>query len=116
MHIYLLGDKIDSIKESTETSTNASREGGQDINIEKTKYMLTHHQIAGQHCNIKRADRSSENVSQFKYLRTTVTCQNLIQKKIKRQLNSSNACYHSVQKLVSSHLLSKNTYIQYTIL
>jgi hypothetical protein len=27
---------------------------------------------------------------------------------IKRRLNSGNACYHSVQKLLSSHLLSKN--------
>jgi hypothetical protein len=39
---------------------------------------------------------------------TTVTNQNLIQKEIKRSLNSSSACYHSVQKLLSSPLLSKN--------
>jgi hypothetical protein len=33
---------------------------------------------------------------------------NLIQEEIKRRLNSGNACYHSVQKLLSSRLLSKN--------
>jgi hypothetical protein len=42
------------------------------------------------------------------YLGTTVTNQNLIQEEIKRRLNSDNACYHSVQNLLSSHLLSKN--------
>jgi hypothetical protein len=47
-------------------------------------------------------------VSQFKYLGMTVTNQNLIQEEIKRKLNSGNACYHSVQNLLSSCLLLKN--------
>jgi hypothetical protein len=47
-----------------------------------------------------------------KYLGTTVTNQNLIQGGIKRRLNSDNACYHSVQNLLSSHLLSKNLNIR----
>jgi hypothetical protein len=52
-------------------------------------------------------------VSQFKYLKTTVTNQNLIQEEIKRRLNSgNNACYHSIQNLPSSHLLSKNIKIR----
>jgi hypothetical protein len=32
----------------------------------------------------------------------------LIQEEIKKRLNSGNACYHSNQKPLSSHLLSKN--------
>jgi hypothetical protein len=48
-----------------------------------------------------------ENVAQFKYYGTTVTNQNLIQEKIKRRLNSGNACCHSVHNLLPSHLLSK---------
>jgi hypothetical protein len=42
---------------------------------------------------------------------TTVTSQNLIQEKIKRRLHSGNAYYHSVENLLSSHLLSKNVKI-----
>jgi hypothetical protein len=38
----------------------------------------------------------------------TVTNQNLIQEEIKRRLNSGNACYHSVQNLLFSRLLSRN--------
>jgi hypothetical protein len=49
-----------------------------------------------------------ENVSQFKYLGMTVTNQNLIQEEITRRLNYDNICYHSVQNLLSSRLLSKN--------
>jgi hypothetical protein len=57
---------------------------------------------------IKIANRSFENVSQFKYLGMTVTNQNLIQEEIKSRLNSGNACYHLVQNLLSSRLLSTN--------
>jgi hypothetical protein len=42
----------------------------------------------------------------------TVTNKNLIQKEIKRRVNSGNACYYSVQNLLSSHLLSKNLKIR----
>jgi hypothetical protein len=38
--------------------------------------------------------------------------QNIIQEEIKRRLNSGNACYHSVQNLLSSHLLSENLKIR----
>jgi hypothetical protein len=46
------------------------------------------------------------------YLGTTVTNQNLIQEEIKRRLKWGNACYHSVQKILSSHLPPKNVKIR----
>jgi sorting nexin-29 len=107
--VNLLGDNIDTIKENMEILIDASKEVGLEINVEKTKYMLlSHHQNVGQNRDIKIKNRSFQNVSQFKYLGTTVTNQNLIWEEIKRRLNSGNACYHSVQSLLSSHLLSKN--------
>jgi hypothetical protein len=77
--------------------------------LEKTKYMsLSRHQNAGQNHDTKIGNRWFEYVAQFRYLGTTITNKNLIQEEIKRRLNSSNACYHSVQNLLSSRLLSKN--------
>jgi hypothetical protein len=57
-------------------------------------------------------DRSFENVAQFKYLGMTLTNQNLIQEETRIRFNSSNACYHSVQNLLSSRLLFKNVKIR----
>jgi len=51
-------------------------------------------------------------VEEFKYLGTTLTNQNSIQEEIKSRLKSGNACYHLVQNLLSSSLLSKNTKIK----
>jgi hypothetical protein len=51
-------------------------------------------------------------VEQFKYLGTTLTNQNSIQEDIKSRLKSGSACYRSVQDLLSSSLLSKNTKIK----
>jgi hypothetical protein len=107
--VNLLVDNIDTIKKKTETINDASREVGLEVNAEKTKYMLmSRHQNAGQNHYMKIANRSFENVAQFTYLGAKVTNQNLIHEEIKSRLNSGNACYHSVQNLLSSHLLSKN--------
>jgi hypothetical protein len=90
--LNLLGDNIDTIKKNTETLIDASKEVGLEMNVEKTKYMLlSRHQNVGQNRDIIIANRSFENVSQFKYLGTTVTNQNLIQGEIKSRLNSGNA-------------------------
>jgi hypothetical protein len=74
--------------------------------------LVCRHQNAGQNWDIKAAKKSFENVSQFRYLRATVINQNLIQEEIKRRLNSGDACYHLVQNILSSRLLSKNIKIR----
>jgi hypothetical protein len=52
-----------SIKKNIETLINASSEVGLEINIEKTKYMLSHHQKASQNQDI--ANKPLESVLQL---------------------------------------------------
>ena len=56
---------------------------------------------------MKIDNRSIEKVEEFKYLGTTLTNKNSIQEEIKSRLKVANACYYSVQNLLSSSLLSK---------
>jgi hypothetical protein len=51
-------------------------------------------------------------VEEFKYLGPMLTDQNPAQKEIRSRLKLGNACYHSVQNLLSSRLLSKNLKIK----
>jgi hypothetical protein len=110
-----LGNNIAGIKKNTETLIGAGKEVGVEENAEETKYtrmLMDRHRNAGQNHNIRIGDRSFENVAQFKYLGTTVTNQISIQEEIKRRFDLCNVCYHSVQNLLSSHLLSKNIKIR----
>jgi hypothetical protein len=67
--VNLLGDNIDTIKESIETLSEAGREDCLEVNTEKTKYMLLSHQWnAGQNHDIKIIDRCFEDVAWIRYL------------------------------------------------
>jgi len=67
---------------------------------------------AGRSQNIKTDNNSFQMLEEFKYLGTTLTNQNSIQEEIKTSLKSGNACYHSVQNLLSSSMLSNNKKIK----
>jgi hypothetical protein len=83
------------------------------VNPEKTKYMLmSRNQKIGQKHSIKIGNRYFEDVAKFKYLGTTLTDQNCMHEEIKSRINSGNAFCHSIQSLLSSHLLSKNLKIK----
>jgi hypothetical protein len=70
------------------------------------------HPNSGQDLNIRIDNESFENVAKFKYLGTTLTYQNDTHDEIKSRLNSGNACYYSVQNLLSSRLISRNLKIK----
>ena len=61
---------------------------------------------------MKMDNSSIERVEEFKYFGTTLTNQNSIQEEIKCRLNLRNACYYSVQNLLTSGLLSKTLNIK----
>ena len=84
-----------------------------EVNADKTKYMvMSREQTAGLSHTVKGDNSSTERVEEFRYLGITLTNQNSIHEEIKSRLKLGNACYHSVQKLLSSTLLSKNLKIK----
>jgi len=86
----------------------ASKENGLEVYADKTTYLvMSRDQNAGRSHSIKSDNSSFERVEELKYLGTTMANQNSIQEEIKSILNSGNACYHSVQNLLSSSLLPK---------
>ena len=67
-------------------------------------------QNAGRIHSVRIDNSTFKRVEEFKYLGKTY--QNSIAEEIKSRLRSGNACYHSVQNLLSSRLLSKNLKIK----
>jgi hypothetical protein len=67
--------------------------------------IMSRGQNPGQNHSIGIDNESFENVATFKYLRTTLTNHTDIPDKSKSRLNSGNACYHSVQNILSSCLI-----------
>ncbi|KAJ4439353.1 hypothetical protein ANN_07475 [Periplaneta americana] len=106
--VNMLGENTQTVKENTEILLAASKAIGLEVNPEKTKYMIvSRDQNIVRNGNIQIGDLSFEEVEKFKYLGATVTNINDTREEIKRRINMGNACYYSVEKLLSSSLLSK---------
>jgi len=104
---------IYTLQENAEALVAATRDIGLEVNADKTKYMVMSRDQNTERIHSVRIDNSTfERVEEFKYLGTTLTNKNSIAEEIKSRLKSGNACYHSVQNLLSSRLLSRNLKIK----
>ena len=107
----MLGGSVHTVQKNREALVAAGKETGLEVNADKTKYMvMSWDQNAERSNSVKIDDSSFERAEQFKWL-GILTHQNYIQEEIERRLKSGNVCYLSVQNLLSSKFLSKNTKI-----
>ena len=114
--VNILGGSIHTMKKNAEALVVASKKTGLEVNAVKTEYMvMSQDQNAGRSHSIKIDSNFFERVAEFKYLGITLTNQNSIQEEVKNRLKSGNACYHSVQNILSSSLLSNNIKIKIKI-
>ena len=91
--VNILGGGIHTLKENAEALLAATREIGQEVSADKTKYMvMSRDQNAGQNHSVRIDNSTLERVEGFKYLGTTLPIQNSIREEIKSRLRSGNAC------------------------
>ena len=112
--VNILGGSIRMVKENAEALVVAAKEIGLEVKADKIKYMvMSREQTAGLSHTMKFDNSSIGRVEEFKYLGTTLRNENSIQKEIKSRFKLGNACYHLLQDLLSSSLLSKNSRSRY---
>jgi len=108
-YVNILGGSVYTIKENAEALVVDSKSIGLGGNGERTKYMVMSRDRNAREMNsTKTGNNSFEWVEAFRYLGTTLTDQKYIKKQLESRRKSGNACYHSVQNIFSSSLLSKN--------
>ena len=104
--------RIHAVKENAEALIEASKEIGLEVNV-KTKYIVVYRdQKAWRGHGMKIDITSFEMVEEFRYLGIALANQNSVQEEIKSRLQSGNACYHLVQNVLCSGLLSRNINIK----
>ena len=109
----ILGTSLYTIEKNMEALLVARKEIGLEVNADKTKYMvMSQDQNARQFHNIMIDNTSFEKVKEFKYFGNNFNKLKFYSEEFKSRLKSGNACYHSVQNLLSSRLLSINTKIK----
>ena len=100
--VNIFGGSVHTVKENADVLVVVSKESGLEVNADKTKYMvISRDQNAEQSHSMKMDNSSFEMVEKFKHLGRALTNQNFIQGEFKSRLKAGNACYHSVQNLLS---------------
>ena len=111
--VIILGKSVHTVKKYTEAFVVAGWMIGLEVNVDKSMHMvMSQDQNAGRSHSIKIDSSYFELVKQFRYLETTLMNQNYIQEEIKSRSKSGNACYHVVQNILSSSMLSKSMKIE----
>jgi len=106
--VNIMGESVHTVKENADALVVATKEIGPEVNDDKTKHMImSRDQNAGRSHGMKIDNSSIERLEEFKYWGTTLTNKNSIQEEIKSRLKLGNACYYSVQSILSSSFLSK---------
>ena len=104
----MLAENLETFRENTEEILIKVNKERLEVNSEKTEYMITSRQQSiVQNQNIVIENLLFGNVEKFKYVGVTVTNTNDICEEIKSRINMGNECYYSLEKILSSRLLSK---------
>jgi hypothetical protein len=86
--VNILGGSLHTVKENAEALVVATKENRIEVNADKPKYMvMSWDRNAGRDDSVKINNSSTEWAEEFKYLGTTLTDQNSIQKEIKSRLS-----------------------------
>ncbi|KAJ9580787.1 hypothetical protein L9F63_024039, partial [Diploptera punctata] len=89
------------LKANTHTLLSNTKKLGLGVNINKTKYMVTRrNSLNNGNGQLMTNEGNFEEVVEFKYLGTIITNKNEMHKEIKHRLNSGNACYYALQRLL----------------
>jgi hypothetical protein len=82
--VNILCENIYAIEKNREALLTDRREVGVGVSIQKANYMfVSRHQDVGQNQDLLIAIKAFENVGNFKYLGTTVTDKNCLEKKLR---------------------------------
>jgi shikimate kinase len=115
-YVIMLGGSTRTLNKNTEALAVASKQTVLEVSAEKMKYMImSRDQPAGQNCILKIGNKSFDRLVHFRYLGTNPTYRNSRHAEIKSRWKSRNGFYHSVHKLFSYSVLSKNIKINYNL-
>ena len=91
--VNIIGGKVHTKKKNTESSADASKGIGLEVNPDESKYkVMSRDQNTGRSHNMKTDNSSSERMEEFRYLGKTLTDENSIQEEIKSRSKSGNGC------------------------
>ena len=101
-------ENFQTVRENAEIFIKSSKDIGLVVNFEKTKYMITsRHSNVIQNKNIVITDLSFEKCGKVQISRSNSNRYKYMREEIKLRINMGNACYYSLEKILSPRLLSK---------